>query len=139
MSKTEITTVPPKRGRGRPRKDDPYIKPKKVPKVMGRPKELGTRVQELKERLLMSPEAAHLVSKVISKAMDDNDKDQMVAMKLCLDRILPVSTFEKAKNEGAKIQVNISTANFDAPIDSAAKSVSFDFVDAEVVKEDGES
>jgi hypothetical protein len=62
----------------------------------------------------MSEDSSLIVSKVIKKALDDNDKDQMVALKLCMDRILPVSTFEKSKNEGARIQVNITTA--EAPI-----------------------
>jgi hypothetical protein len=88
--------------------------PVKEKKVMGRPKELGTKVQELKERLLMSEDSSRIVAKVIAKALNDEDKDQMVALKLCLDRILPVSSFEKAKNEGAKIQVNITTA--EAPV-----------------------
>ena len=76
---------------------------------MGRPKEIGTKVQELKERLLNSEDSSRLVNKVISKALNDDDPNQMVALKLCLERILPVSMFEKAKNEGAKIEINISS------------------------------
>ena len=86
-------------------------KPRKPPKKMGRPKEIGTKVQELKERLLNSADSTRLVNKIINKALDDNDKDQMVALKLCLDRILPVSLFEKAKDQRSAIQINITGLN----------------------------
>lgn len=100
-----IAPVPIKRGRGRPKGS---IKPKSDKKKIGRPKELGTKVQELKERLLNSADSTKLVNKVINKALDDNDKDQMVALKLCLDRILPTSLFEKAKDSRSAIQINIT-------------------------------
>lgn len=106
--------VPTKRKRGRPTKEESLkiAEERRIAKRnalgRGRPKELGTKVQELKERLLLSKESSLIVGKVISKALNDEDKDQMVALKLCLDRILPVSAFEKAKNEGRKIEINIS-------------------------------
>jgi hypothetical protein len=84
------------------------VKPKSTKKALGRPKEIGTKVQELKERLLNSADSTKLVNKVIAKALDDNDRDQMVALKLCLDRILPVSLFEKAKDSRSAIQINIT-------------------------------
>lgn len=84
------------------------VKPKNTKKALGRPKEIGTKVQELKERLLNSADSTKLVNKVIAKALDDEDKDQMVALKLCLDRILPVSLFEKAKDSRSAIQINIT-------------------------------
>lgn len=93
-----------KRGRGRPKGS---VKTREKRKV-GRPKELGTKVQELKERLLSSADSTKLVNKVIAKALNDEDKDQMVALKLCLDRILPVSLFEKAKDSRSAIQINIT-------------------------------
>lgn len=107
--------LPIKRSRGRPTKEQAALWKeqnklvKKQKKPMGRPKELGTKVQELKERLLNSEDSSRLVNKVISKALNDDDPNQMVALKLCLERILPVSMFEKAKNEGAKIEINISS------------------------------
>lgn len=108
-----------KRPRGRPTKEqaaawkEQQKLVKKQKKTLGRPKEIGTKVQELKERLLCSEDSSRIVATVIRKALDDNDPNQMVALKLCLDRILPVSSFEKAKNEGAKIEINISS--FDKP------------------------
>jgi hypothetical protein len=87
------------------------VKSKNTKKALGRPKELGTKVQELKERLLNSADSTKLVNKVIAKALNDEDKDQMVALKLCLDRILPVSMFEKARESRSAIQINIVGLN----------------------------
>lgn len=111
-----IVPVPKKSRAGRkPGSENMYQvrvkKPRKPPKKMGRPKEIGTKVQELKERLLNSADSTKLVNKIINKALDDNDKDQMVALKLCLDRILPVSLFEKAKDSRSAIQINITGLN----------------------------
>jgi hypothetical protein len=86
-------------------KKDGRTRVKKQP--VGRPKELGTKVQELKNKLLNSADSSRIVNKVIEKALNDDDKDQMVALKLCLDRILPVSMFEKARDARSSIQINI--------------------------------
>lgn len=107
-----IVSSVPKRTRGRKKGSENMYqvrvqKERKPPKKMGRPKEIGTKVQELKERLLNSADSTKLVNKIINKALDDNDKDQMVALKLCLDRILPVSLFEKARDTRSAIQINI--------------------------------
>lgn len=128
--------VPVKRGRGRPTKEmAPIVRAEKLAAKRakkklqaGRPKELGTKVQELKVRLLTSEYSSKIVDRVIEKALNDEDKDQMVALKLCLDRILPVSLFEKAKNEGARIQVNISNYEPEA-------TITIDAEDATVVEE----
>jgi hypothetical protein len=86
-------------------KKDGRTRVKKQP--VGRPKELGTKVQELKNKLLNSADSSRIVNKVIEKALNDDDKDQMIALKLCLDRILPVSLFERAKDHRNAIQINI--------------------------------
>jgi hypothetical protein len=107
------------RRRGRPKgsvsmylpRTAPVKKPKKPPKKMGRPKEIGTKVQELKDRLLNSADSSRIVNTIIKKALNDDDKDQMVALKLCLDRILPVSMFEKSRDARASIQINIVGLN----------------------------
>jgi len=107
------------RRRGRPQgsvnmyapRTAPVKKKKSPPKKLGRPKEIGTKVQELKDRLLNSADSSRIVNKIINKALDDDDKDQMVALKLCLDRILPVSLFEKARDQRSAIQINITGLN----------------------------
>jgi hypothetical protein len=111
---------------------------KKLPaKPMGRPKEIGTKVAELKEKLLNSADSSKILQKVIDKALTDGDKDQMVALKLCLDRILPVSMFEKAKDSRSAITVNITGLN-DVTIDAEA-DIEADIDDAVIVDNSNEA
>ena len=42
-------------------------------------------------------------------ALDDNQKNQTVAQKIPMDRILPISTFENAADSGEKITIAINT------------------------------
>lgn len=115
-----------------PKASDLRAPPKKEPgKAVGRPKELGTKVQELRDKLLNSEDSSRIVQKVINKALDDTDKDQMVALKLCMDRILPVSMFEKNKDARGSIQINI-TGLTDVVIDGNEPD---DVEDAKVVDE----
>lgn len=103
-------------------------------KPIGRPKELGTKVQELKNRLLNSEESSRIVAKVISKALNDDDKDQVVCLKMCLDRILPVSMFEKAKDQRNAIQINITGLT-----DLTTEVKGADVEDATIVEVDDEA
>lgn len=84
-------------------------------KIMGRPKETSGRIAELKARLLATS-GDKVVSEIIRKALDPEDKDQIAALKMCLDRILPVSLFEKAAGRGNKIEINISTTGEVKPV-----------------------
>ena len=67
------------------------------------------RMQEFKEQLLHAPIANTIIRKVIDIARDDEHPGQMAAMKMCIDRMLPVSMFEDSKNQPrAAIQINIT-------------------------------
>jgi len=59
-----------------------------------------------------------IIRKIVHKALNDEDKDQMAALKLCIDRMLPVSYFEdKGGGGGAKaITINITGVN-DKPVE----------------------
>ena len=61
--------------------------------------------------------------------MDDNHPGQMAAMKMCLDRMLPLSMFEKdAKGRGSAVTINIVNASDPSPIiDVQATEVSGDY------------
>ena len=46
---------------------------------------------------------------MIRTALDDNHKNQTSAQKILMDRMLPISTFEKAADSREKINIVIKT------------------------------
>jgi len=52
--------------------------------------------------------ADKIIKKLMSKAMNDLDKDQIAALKMCLDRILPASAFDKVKDNNTNKGVTIN-------------------------------
>jgi hypothetical protein len=87
--------VPKKRGRGRPRKAE--VEAKKKRGVVGRPPGEAARIKEFHARLLATS-GETVINTIIRKALDDDDKDQVACLKMCLDRVLPMSYFEKDKD-----------------------------------------
>ena len=85
------------------------------------------RMQEFKERLLHAPVGESIIRKVLEVALDDEHPGQMSAMKMCLDRMLPVAMFEE-KKDGVRtaIQINITGIG-------EAVAESKDINDAEVI------
>ena len=51
---------------------------------------------ELKQTLLEHPDVSKVIETVIRTALDDNHKNQAAAQKILMDRMLSISTFEKA-------------------------------------------
>ena len=86
---------PVKKKRGRPRKTD--IEAKKSRGVVGRPPGEAARIKEFYARLLTTS-GETVINTVLKKALDDTDKDQIACLKMCMDRMLPVSYFEKDKD-----------------------------------------
>lgn len=82
------------------------------------------RIQELRNELLTAENGLMVVRKIIHKALDDEDKDQAAMLKLCADRIIPVSMFED-KKDGSRtaIQITISGINDAITIDGESKEV----------------
>ena len=109
LAVNEEKSVPTKkkRSRGRPKKEEvqKYIKREK----RGRPPGEAARIKEFTASLLLTHSNA-IIRKIVHKALDDNDKDQIAALKMCMDRMLPVSYFEdKGTASGAKaITINIT-------------------------------
>lgn len=96
-------TKPTGNPRGRP--------PKKVSKnPVGRPKGEAGIMKEYRERMLNSPKSPKVLESIFAAALDDQHKNQAAAWKLVMDRIAPVSSFEKdAGSMGrSSIQVNIT-------------------------------
>jgi hypothetical protein len=97
-------TVQPRRGR--PPKS--AVESKKKRNKVGRPVGDAGRIQEFKARLL-STTGTKVIDTVLRKALDDADKDQVACLKMCLDRMLPASLFEKdAKGQRNAVTINIT-------------------------------
>ena len=117
-----------KRGRGRPKgsikmtiqrfADNP-------PAVL--PKTDHQRLKELKELMIRSG-GKDVAQKVIEIALNDEHPGQMAALKMCIDRTLPVSMFEKDKSQRSAVTISITgiggeptVINADEPTDVEAK------------------
>lgn len=81
----------------------------KTPIKRGRPAGMRARQLELKQTLLEHPDVPKVVEKVVSAALDDTHKNQTAAQKLLMDRILPISTFDKGTDLRERINIIIST------------------------------
>lgn len=125
-TKTEVSpvVVKNKNGAGRPKKS--AIEAKKKRELRGRPPGEAARIREFHARLLTT-KGDHIIETIIKKALDPTDKDQAAMLKMCADRLLPLSYFEKSNAAGNKgITINISGVT-DAKIDAN------DIIDAEDV------
>lgn len=121
-----VPAQPVKRKAGRPKKSEIQAKLKR--ETRGRPKGDAGRLAEFKARLL-STSGERVINKVIEVALTDGHPGQVAALKMCMDRVLPVSMFEKDSAGGAKgITINITGLNADVKED--------DVIDAEDVQYD---
>ena len=93
--------------RGRPRKADIAAKKKGNRNAIGRPKGDAARINELKARLLATS-GDKVISKVIEIALEDGHPVQSAALKMCMDRVLPVSYFDKKNDTGGRNAVSIT-------------------------------
>ena len=75
----------------------------------GRPAGMRAKQLELKQTLLEHPDVPKVIETVIRTALDDNHKNQTAAQKILMDRMLPISTFEKAVDIREKINIVINT------------------------------
>jgi hypothetical protein len=71
------------------------------------PKTDNQRIKDLKDMLIKSS-GKDVVEKMISIALNDNHPAQMAAIKMCVDRTLPVSMFEKDKSQRSAVTINIT-------------------------------
>jgi len=120
-----VSVLPKKnpRGAGRPKKA--AIEAKKKRSVLGRPPGEAARIREFHARLLTT-KGDTIIQTIINKALDPTDKDQAAMLKMCADRLLPLSYFEKhGAASKAGITINISGVT-DAKVEA-------DTIDAEDV------
>lgn len=93
--------------RGRPKKSDLAEAKKPGKGKVGRPTGDNGRIQELKARLLATT-GDKVINKIVQIAQDDAHPGQMAALKMCIDRVLPLSLFEKDAKKGSnQVQINI--------------------------------
>ena len=97
-----------KRKAGRPKKSE--LKEIKESRSVGRPKGEAAIINEYKLRMLNSPKSAKVLEAIYDAALNDEHKNQAAAWKLIVDRIVPVSAFEAAKqgNGAPSISINIT-------------------------------
>lgn len=79
------------------------------------PKTDNQRLKELKELMIRSG-GKDVAQKVIDIALNDQHPGQMAAIKMCLDRSMPVSMFEKDK--GARSAVNITITGLGGTVEA---------------------
>jgi hypothetical protein len=108
LSSKESKVSQPAKRVGRPKKTDIVSKTNGKRKAVGRPKGDAATINEYKARMLASPKSRKVLDSILSAALDDDHKNQAAAWKLCMDRLLPVSYFEKDKATGGKSAINIS-------------------------------
>jgi hypothetical protein len=80
----------------------------KTPLKRGRPAGMRAKQLELKQMLLEHPDVPTVIETVVRTALDDNHKNQTAAQKILMDRILPISTFDKKYDTKEKITINVS-------------------------------
>jgi predicted transcriptional regulator len=105
-----------KRARGRPK--GPYKSPmhklaENTTQII--PKTDNQKIKELK-RLLLDSAGSGVVVKAIEIAMNDEHPSQAAMIKLCMDRMLPVSMFEKEKNQRSAVTINITGLGETVPL-----------------------
>jgi hypothetical protein len=128
---TATESKPPARKRGRPKKTDVEAKKRGNRGVRGRPPGDAARINEFKARLLATS-GDKVINKIIQIALDDEHQGQMAALKMCMDRVLPVSYFEKDKATGGRNSVSITITGIGGETQIVGEdSTEDDIVDAE--------
>lgn len=112
---------PPKK-RGRPTKAA-LAQAKKQP--VGRPKGDASAIEEFKARLMASPKSRKVLDAILDAALDDEHKNQAAAWKLLVDRMLPMSYFDKNNGTNTRPSVNITISGVSTP------TISEDVIDVE--------
>lgn len=126
--------APPKKRRGRPPKSAVAAKTAGKRNAVGRPKGDAGIINEYKARMLASPKSAKVLESIFDAALDNEHKNQAAAWKLLMDRMLPVSAFEKevqGSNQKNAIQINISGVGGDVSIGDTPETPKEQPIDAQ--------
>lgn len=107
------TEQPVKKKKGRPKGSTTSFgnmtmaKFAKVPPLALLPKTETQQIKELKN-LLINSAGSNVVHKAVEIAMNDDHPAQAAMIKLCMDRMLPVSMFEKEGKSRSAVTINIT-------------------------------
>ena len=77
------------------------------PELITLPKTETAQLKELKN-LLINSAGSRVVHKAVEIALNDEHPAQLAAIKLCMDRMLPVSMFEKEGKHRSAVNITIS-------------------------------
>lgn len=88
------------------------------------PKTDHQRIKELKELMIRSG-GKDVAEKVIQIALNDEHPGQMAALKMCMDRTLPVSMFEKDKSQRSAVTISITGLGQPPTVIDQAEDVEF--------------
>ena len=99
------TKPQPPKGKG---PGHPKMRENRPTKRIGRPPGQRAAQLEMQEFMYTHPDKLKAVKKLYQGALDDDHKNQAAFMKILMDRMLPVSSFEKLSGKSA-IQININT------------------------------
>jgi hypothetical protein len=80
-------------------------------KKRGRPKGMRSAQLELQKSLYEHPDRTKVIETVYRAALDDDHKHQAAAMKLIMDRALPISLCDRSAD--VRQQVNITITGVD--------------------------
>lgn len=117
-----MSDVETKVRKGRPPKAAIAAKKKGGRGAVGRPQGDSGRIQELKARLLATT-GDKVINKIVEIAMTDGHPVQGAALKMCIDRVLPLSYFDKDKTGGATPTISINISGITSPTVSAEETV----------------
>jgi len=126
---------------GRPRKQDVESKKPTKRNKVGRPPGDASIINEYKARMLASPKSKKVLDSILDAALNDDHKNQAAAWKLLMDRMLPISYFEKDNANGSRPSVSITISGIGdatiSPVD-VDKVTENDIIDAEIVEDNDE-
>ena len=141
MSDYKETLSPNGKKIGRPRKQDVESKKPTKRNKVGRPPGDASIINEYKARMLASPKSKKVLDSILDAALNDDHKNQAAAWKLLMDRMLPISYFEKDNAGGSRPSVSITISGIgDATISpqDVDKVTENDIIDAEIVEDNDE-
>ena len=102
----------------RPKKTDLAAVKNKNKGVIGRPKGDKAIIDEYKARMLTSPKSAKVLESIFDAALNDDHKNQAAAWKLLVDRLMPLSYFDKDKAGAGTASVNITITGVGGEIET---------------------